>query len=196
MAKKLRRRILIFLVLILIGVPVVMAAAWIGTETMIERTSTPEFCTRCHTMAPFAETHAQGTHGGDNPAGVVAICTDCHLPHDSATSHLLAKARTGLRDAWAQAIYVFSKPDWVANLEHREDFVYDSGCLRCHAALESASKGQPAAMAAHRAYFAGQIDLACVGCHKHVGHEDLLPALARHFKEVTFVADKEEAARD
>lgn len=196
MTKKLRNRILLIFVLLVIGVPIVMAAAWIGTETMIERTSGAEFCTRCHTMEPFAEAHAQDVHGGDNAGGVVAVCTDCHLPHDSALNHLVAKAQTGLRDAWAQAIYIFHKPDWVAGLEEREHYVYDSGCLNCHQALERVSKGNPAALAAHQAYFSGKLDKDCVACHQHVGHEDLLPALARHFDEVSFVAEQGDGSDD
>jgi len=194
MTKKLRNRILLIFVLLVIGAPIVMAAAWIGTETVIERTSGAEFCTRCHTMEPFAEAHAKDVHGGDNAGGVVAVCTDCHLPHDSAFSHLVAKAQTGLRDAWAQAIYIFHKPDWVAGLEEREHYVYDSGCLSCHQALERMSEGNPVALAAHGAYFSGQLDKACVACHQHVGHEDLLPALARHFKEVSLISERSDDA--
>lgn len=187
------RLALIILVVLLLVLPAVMAAAWIGTETMVERTSGAEFCSRCHTMTPFAKSHSEDVHGGDNRGGVVAQCTDCHLPHDSPVSHLIAKAQTGLRDAWAQAIYWIHKPDWLEGLEERAEYVYDSGCLSCHAALERVTTGDQSAIMAHRAYFGGQMKGGCVTCHKHVGHENLREALAAHFDEVVFVAAEGEA---
>ena len=53
MIKRWIRRLLGPLIAIAIIVPAVMAAGWIGTETMVEKTSDAEFCTRCHTMEPF-----------------------------------------------------------------------------------------------------------------------------------------------
>ena len=110
-SKRFSRRLLVVLVLLLLVVPAAIAAAWMGTETMIEQTSDAEFCTHCHTMEPMAIAHTRSKHGGDNPAGLVAECTDCHLPHDNAANHLFAKATTGLRDLWAQTIYPIHKPD-------------------------------------------------------------------------------------
>lgn len=195
-SKRFSRRLLLVLVLLVLVVPAAIAAAWMGTETMIEQTSDAEFCTHCHTMEPMATAHARSKHGGDNPAGLVAECTDCHLPHDNAAHHLFAKATTGLRDLWAQTIYPIHKPDWIGKLEERADYVYDSGCLHCHSALERATTDDPAASAAHSAYFAnaagdgGQGPSSCVECHKHVGHEDLRNALEAHFDEVPEVADE------
>ncbi|NBC13019.1 MAG: 7-cyano-7-deazaguanine reductase [Gammaproteobacteria bacterium] len=197
-SKRFSRRLLLVLVLLLLVVPAAIAAAWMGTETMIEQTSDAEFCTTCHTMEPLAIAHTRSKHGGDNPAGLVAECTDCHLPHDNAANHLFAKATTGLRDLWAQTIYPIHKPDWIGKLEERADYVYDSGCLHCHSALERATTDDPAASAAHSAYFAnadaegasGQGPSSCVDCHKHVGHEDLRNALEAHFDEVPEMAEE------
>jgi cytochrome c-type protein NapC len=195
-AKRFSRPVLVVLVLVLLVLPAAIAAAWMGTETMIEQTSDAEFCTTCHTMEPLATAHTRSRHGGDNPAGLVAECTDCHLPHDNAANHLFAKATTGLRDLWAQTIYPIHKPDWIGNLAHREDFVYDSGCLNCHAALERATSDDPAAGIAHEDYFASAGDAgaaaegpdSCVDCHQHVGHENLRSALESHFDYVPQVA--------
>lgn len=194
-SKRFSRRLLLVLVLLLLVVPAAIAAAWMGTETMIEQTSDAEFCTTCHTMEPMAIAHTRSKHGGDNPAGLVAECTDCHLPHDNAANHLFAKATTGLRDLWAQTIYPIHKPDWIGKLDERADYVYDSGCLHCHSALERATTDDPAASAAHSAYFAnaagdgGEGPSSCVDCHEHVGHADLRNALEAHFDEVPEVAD-------
>ncbi|WP_200234274.1 cytochrome c3 family protein [Thiohalocapsa halophila] len=196
-SKRFSRRLLLILVVLLLVVPAAIAAAWMGTETMIKQTSDAEFCTHCHTMEPMAIAHTRSKHGGDNPAGLVAECTDCHLPHDNAANHLFAKATTGLRDLWAQTIYPIHKPDWIGKLDERAEYVYDSGCLHCHSALERATTDDPAASAAHSAYFAnadaeggGQGPSSCVDCHEHVGHEDLRNALEAHFDEVPEVADE------
>jgi len=162
----------------------VMAVGWVGTETIVENTDDADFCTTCHTMKPFADAHARDVHGGNNAGGVVANCTDCHLPHDGALGHLFTKARTGMHDLMAQAVYPVHKPDWVGGLEERATYVFDSGCLDCHAALKSASSDEPAAMAAHKAYFGGDVGDGCVGCHKHVGHAELRETLAAFFDEV------------
>jgi len=183
-----RNRILLILILVLLVVPAVMAMAWIGSETVIEHTGDAEFCTTCHTMEPFAVAHARDVHGGNNAGGVVAECTDCHLPHDNAAHFLYQKARTGLRDVLAQSVYWLHKPDWVGNLEQRAEWTYDSGCLQCHAELERVSDRNEAAAAGHSAYFAGTISGGCVACHQQVGHAELRAAMAEHFDEVATVA--------
>lgn len=185
MNKRWIRRLLFTLIVVAVIVPAVMAAGWIGTETVVEKTSDAEFCTSCHTMEPFATSHEQDVHGGNNPGGVVAHCTDCHLPHDGAAQHLFAKAKTGTRDAIAQAIYPIHKPDWIADLEERAEYVYDSGCLSCHAALKDATSDDPAALAAHKTYFGGDVGEGCVSCHANVGHKNLKVMLDDHFDEVS-----------
>ena len=199
MSKRWIRRLIVTLIAIAVIVPAVMAAGWIGTETVVNKTSDAEFCTSCHTMEPFARAHEQDVHGGNNPGGVVANCTDCHLPHDGAARYLFAKAKTGLHDAFAQAIYPIHKPDWIANLEKRADYVYDSGCLNCHAALKDATSDDPAALAAHKAYFGGDVGEGCVSCHANVGHKNLRVMLDDHFDEVSLSempGDKDDAAVD
>ena len=89
-----------------------------------------------------------------------------------------------MRDVIAQTIYPFHKPDWLAQLEERGEYVYDSGCLSCHAALKEATKDDPAALAAHKAYFDGDVGEGCVECHSQVGHKNLKIMLADHFEEV------------
>lgn len=146
-------------------------------------------------MEPFAATHEKDVHGGANSGGVVAECTDCRLPHDTAAHHLFAKARTGLRDLWAQAINFAHKPDWIGLLEERSNYVYGSGCLDCHAALERASRDNPTAAAVHDAYFADTEGQSCVDCHQHIGLAGLRDAFVDYFDEVepSDVPGREEA---
>ncbi|MCK7574982.1 MAG: NapC/NirT family cytochrome c [Chromatiales bacterium] len=160
---------------------VVMAGSWSLTERVIQATSDETFCGLCHSMRPFAETHALDVHGGHNRGGVSAACADCHLPHDSPWVYLVAKAETGIKDLLAEPVAFFREPNWIGRLERREDYVYDSGCLKCHKHLERAIDQTPAALFGHQTYFAGLeagTRMQCVTCHIHVGHRDLLARLA------------------
>ncbi|MBK5968516.1 MULTISPECIES: cytochrome c3 family protein [Thiorhodovibrio] len=184
MLKRLTNRLFLFIALLLVLVPAVMALSWIGTETVLQETADAEFCGSCHSMTPFVETHAEDVHGGNNAGGVVANCADCHLPHTRAQDYLHAKIRTGVHDVLAQGTAWLHPVDWLAKREERDQFVYDSGCLTCHSALKNASKGDPAALAAHKGYFSDQALGSCVSCHAQVGHKDLRAALAEHFDHV------------
>ncbi len=163
---------------LLMTVPVVMIGGWTLTEGAIGATSDREFCTTCHTMEPFALAYDQDVHGGRNSNGIAANCADCHLPHDSPGHYLIAKVQTGMHDGFAQLMSVFREPDWIGNLDNRAEYVYDSGCLTCHAKLQSATGDNPTMTLAHQAYFEGDANLLCVTCHAHVGHKDLLTHLS------------------
>ena len=125
-------------------------------------------------MEPMGLAYETTKHGGNNRLGFKAQCTDCHLPHDSATSYIVTKAMTGMRDMWAQLTYdPESPPNWREKRKHRQYYVFDSGCLKCHA--EKAAGNDPS----HPAYFAGgdspfkgQGKFRCVDCHFYVGHSD------------------------
>ncbi len=155
-----------------------VSASWVVTENVVQATSGQEFCSVCHTMKPFAETYAQDIHGGNNPQGLSAACADCHLPHDSQSGYLIAKVKTGIHDGWAEIVALFKEPDWIGNLENRESYVYDSGCLRCHTHLDRAEGQTPTGAFGHQTYFKSAGAMHCVTCHTQVGHRDLLARLS------------------
>ncbi len=140
---------------------------------MVQGTSGAEFCGRCHTMAPMVASYRQDIHGGAGNSGVQAKCTQCHVPHTSNANHMIMKARFGVRDVWAQLTYDLDAIDWQAKREHREDYVFDSGCLGCHSNLEQASESSAVSFVAHRPYFLGTTESKCVTCHNRVGHRNL-----------------------
>jgi cytochrome c-type protein NapC len=88
------------------------------------------------------------------------------------------KARFGMHDAWAQLTYDLDAIDWQAKRAHREDFVFDSGCLECHQDLERASEQSAKSFVAHKPYFLGTVEARCVTCHENVGHKNLSTHLA------------------
>lgn len=158
---------------------VFVSGSWIVTDTALQATSGDEFCSLCHTMKPFAEAYSEDIHGGKNPKGLSAACADCHLPHDSRSGYLFAKAKTGIYDVWREMLALFEEPDWIGNLANRERYVYDSGCLRCHSRLQQAENpASPTATFGHGLYFKSNGAMHCVSCHTHVGHKDLLARLS------------------
>lgn len=157
---------------IIIGIVVVallIPLTWAGVETGIEFTSQPEFCGSCHVMKPMVAAYRDSVHGGNNPYGVAAKCTDCHTSHTNAFSYLASKTQSGITDIWVNTFGNPSALDWQANRERHDEYVYDSGCLQCHKNLLQIAAGR----GAHEKYFSGTINAKCVDCHGGVGHENL-----------------------
>jgi cytochrome c-type protein NapC len=147
--------------------------SWAIADEGFAATSEAEFCVSCHSMELFEASYAADIHGGKNAHGVQAECTDCHLTHTSSTAYFINKVQTGTHDWWVETFGDVENIDWEAKRAHREDYVYDSGCLHCHNNLEQATQASNKAFVAHHDYFAGTIDNQCVTCHEHVGHSNL-----------------------
>ena len=155
-----------------------MLASWIVTESMVQGTSGEAFCGGCHTMTPMVDSYREDVHGGAGNQGVQAKCTQCHIPHNNTVNYMFMKARFGMHDAWAQLTYDLDAIDWQEKRGHSENYVFDSGCLKCHANLQAASESSAVNFVAHRPYFLGTTESKCVTCHNRVGHKDLGAHLA------------------
>lgn len=158
------------LVLAFLGLGVI--ASWGLTDQALHLTSTQEFCGSCHSMKPMQASFLRDRHGGRSSTGVQALCTDCHLPHDSTIDYLWMKARNGAWDVWKEFVLGAEDVDWHAKRARANEYVYDSGCLKCHNHLQSGSELDPAQFVAHRPYFQGTTTDSCIDCHQ-VGHADL-----------------------
>ena len=143
--------------------------SWMVVETGIEISSHADFCGVCHAMESMVNSYHDSIHGGNNPRGVMAACTDCHVSHKNVFTHFIGKARSGTHDVWITLTRDESTLDWQAKREERNEYVYDSGCLTCHRNLEAATADKHF----HDNYFSGVIDTQCVECHEEVGHDNL-----------------------
>ena len=76
-------------------------------------------------------------------------------------------------DTWVELLYDPDSTDWHAIRDNRESYVFDSGCLGCHANLLDAFPRSTDAFAAHKPYFSEESQKTCVSCHTSVGHKDL-----------------------
>jgi cytochrome c nitrite reductase small subunit len=150
--------------------------ASLATVHMVEETGDDEFCGACHEMDIFCETWREGSHGTAELGIEVAKCVDCHLPHTGTVPYLIAKGRTGMHDTIAHIRGY--EPDWVENLEHREAYVYESGCRECHKELIAPGISLKA-YNAHRDVITGETTKTCIACHSEVGHGDLKSALMK-----------------
>ena len=151
------------------GILLLTVVSWMGIETGIEVSSHADFCGVCHSMEPMVKSYHDSTHGGNNPRGVMAACTDCHVAHDNVFTHFVGKAQSGTHDAWVTMTRDESTLDWQELRNHSEEYVYDSGCLTCHRNLEAAT----ADSSFHDSYFKGDTGSQCVTCHESVGHANL-----------------------
>lgn len=139
----------------------------------IENSSKEEFCIQCHTIYPAIQAHRDDVHGGKNKVGFKAHCADCHLPQGNVFRHVLEKSKTGTFDLISEIFFDKSKIDWEKIREDRKDFVFDSGCLKCHSNFESSIGFSQKAFVAHRPIVLKTVNKQCVECHKHVGHKNL-----------------------
>lgn len=164
--------VLIRWLFILATLAVLVIASWIGTDFALHKTSDAAFCGSCHSMKPMQLSFLQDTHGGRSTSGIQALCTDCHLPQDNYISYLYMKGKNGAWDVWKEYVLGADDVDWHGKLTEVNRYTYDSGCLKCHNRLQSASELSNKQFVAHKPYFQKRTDKTCVDCHK-VGHNNL-----------------------
>ncbi len=163
----------VFSVLLLAGVGLGVALSWAAMDTIIHATGDDEFCSSCHSIAPMGAAYREDIHGGNNPAGWRATCSQCHIPQDNSLHYLVVKGYHGIVDPTMELIKDPHDIDWHGNRERREEYVYDSGCLNCHLKLQDAETDNRRAQRSHKRYFSDPDDYSCVECHENVGHSRL-----------------------
>lgn len=83
----------------------------------------PETCMNCHVMTDAYASWQRGGHGR------VAVCNDCHVPHENLVAKYGFKAMDGTKHS---AIFTFRKEPQVLELSHTAQPVVQKNCLRCH----------------------------------------------------------------
>lgn len=112
--------------------------------------SDPAACTNCHVMQGHFDSWQKSSHRH------VAVCNDCHLPHDFA-GKWLTKLDNGFFHSLAFTLENFHEP---IQIKPRNRRVTQRACLHCHADLvHSMLPAKP-----------GGEMLLCIHCHEDVGH--------------------------
>jgi cytochrome c nitrite reductase small subunit len=113
----------------------------------------PEVCVNCHIMQPQYDSWQKSSHHA------VAVCVDCHLPHDFIGKYV-AKADNGWHHSRGFTLQNFHEPIMIKAPNAR---ILQDNCLACHEdlvhGLVSGVNG-PAE------------EVRCVHCHVTVGHGD------------------------
>jgi cytochrome c nitrite reductase small subunit len=113
-------------------------------------TNDPVACANCHVMREQFEGWQRSSHRS------VAVCNDCHAPHDLMGKYL-TKARNGFWHSFYFTMGTFPDP---IRIRPRNAAVTEGACRTCHAdivlAIDTGSRGGER--------------MACVNCHRDVGH--------------------------
>jgi nitrate/TMAO reductase-like tetraheme cytochrome c subunit len=144
----------------------------------VSYTSGAGFCMSCHEMRVVGEQGWMRSKHYHNPNGVVAGCTDCHVPH-AIVPKLWVKARDGTQDIAVHLLGTSdpSRMDWDRLAATARGKIYDSSCRRCHSNL-TPTGGSLKMVEAHRKYGRTPDAETCLGCHKEEFHgefRNLLP---------------------
>ena len=117
----------------------------------------PGACINCHVMASEYATWQRGSHSR------VAVCNDCHVPHDNVLRKYAFKAKDGLRHA---TVFTLRMEPQVITLNTAAIAVVQENCIRCHVNLvENVTASQVSGGDAHSG--GGQL---CWTCHRATPH--------------------------
>jgi cytochrome c nitrite reductase small subunit len=123
-------------------------------------TSDPAACMNCHIMRAQFDSWVKSSHHA------VAVCNDCHLPHDNPASKLFVKASNGYYHSKAFTLLDFPEP---IRIKPSNAKVLEDNCLRCHGELTGeitahGTLGVPTDPLQKADLY------GCVRCHQEVGH--------------------------
>jgi cytochrome c nitrite reductase small subunit len=125
-------------------------------------TNDPAACANCHVMDAHFDSWLQSSHHA------VAVCNDCHTPHDLLGKYL-TKASNGFWHSFAFTTGDF--PDPIRIKDHNRE-VTEHACRYCHAEITAAitTGAHVVGTGATPADEAAGWEVACTRCHRTVGH--------------------------
>jgi len=148
-----------------------------GFTTAVEATNSIEFCTSCHDMSYNFEEYKKTIHYS-NPAGVRAVCSDCHVPKKNWFSEMYRKLEAGsdclaelmgtinTKEKFEAKRMEMAKREWARMKE--SDSI---GCRNCHSFegmdIEAQAKG---ARNQHTQAAMKEFGKTCIDCHKGIAH--------------------------
>ena len=161
---------------------------WGGFNTVMEATNSLEFCISCHEMRDTVYEEYKKTIHYSNPAGVRAICSDCHVPKD--WTHKIIRKVQASGEVWGKLTGSISTPEKfeakrleLAKHEWARMKSSDSReCRNCHSfdAMDFAhQKKKEASDQMQKAWKEGG---TCIDCHKGIAHK--LPDMTAGYKQL------------
>lgn len=158
--------------LLLVAGGLLCLALLVPSGAAFQYSSSTRFCMyTCHEMQVVAEQGWMRSAHYQNPAGVVAQCTDCHVPPEPLPM-VWTKTRDGAKDVFVH-LFGESDPqrmDWDALAASARSHIADSACQRCHENLTP--QGAPIKqLVAHRENARAPTPKRCVECHLEAFHD-------------------------
>jgi nitrate/TMAO reductase-like tetraheme cytochrome c subunit len=148
---------------------------WGGFNTFMEYTNTLGFCISCHEMRDTVYEEYKTSVHYKNPAGVRAICSDCHVPRPW-TAKLLRKIRAS-NELFHKVVGTIDTPEKfeahrleMAERVWAEMLANDSReCRNCHdyGAMHFEKQRRRSAEKMREAVEEGK---TCIECHKFIAH--------------------------
>lgn len=166
--------------LVLIGGILGAIAFWTGQVTL-HATSTDDFCMTCHSNHSLRDEVMASVHG-NNAAGIVVQCRDCHLPNESFA--YLRKKIAVSPDLWrfittpgfnTQEHLEEHRLEWAELTREYLRSIDSSTCSDCHSRIyDDPPPDGMSRMAVNVHRFNANRDPAerqtCVDCHTGVAH--------------------------
>jgi nitrate/TMAO reductase-like tetraheme cytochrome c subunit len=169
----------------LLGIPIggfllfaIGVLVWLGFESALRASNTLQFCTSCHEMRDNMQPEYEKSPHFKNQAGVRAICSDCHVPHEflpkmrakmAATINELPKHFMGTvssKEKFSAARLAMAEDVWakMKATDSRE-------CRNCHSieAMDVSLQDPSAAKKHDKARMLARHE-TCIDCHKGIGH--------------------------
>lgn len=146
-------------------------AAWLATSTLVGSGAgvgaytfyyadgasyffnDPQACVNCHIMRDQFDAWVKSSHRH------VAVCNDCHAPHDGFLAKWTCKGRNGFFHSLAFTTGVHPDPIRITAYNRR---ITERACRHCHGDIVHMIDAHAAADGPH--------GLECIRCHADVGH--------------------------
>ncbi|NLH12136.1 MAG: cytochrome c nitrite reductase small subunit [Holophagae bacterium] len=120
----------------------------------------PAACVHCHVMREEFDGWQHGSHHS------VAVCNDCHLPHDNIAHKLFVKASNGYYHSKGFTLMNFPEP---IRIKPGNASVLEANCLRCHGEITEEIRAHGTLGVPTDPYQKADL-YGCVRCHQEVGH--------------------------
>lgn len=171
---------------------------WGGFNTVMEATNSLEFCITCHEMRDNVYEEYKKTIHYSNPAGVRAICSDCHVPKD--WTHKIIRKVQASGELWAKITGEVDTPEkfnakrlTLAKHEWARMKASDSReCRNCHSFEAMDFKHQRPKAAEQMSKASKDGTSTCIDCHKGIAHKlpDMSAGYRTLFKDLKAAATK------
>ena len=153
---------------------------WGGFNTAMEATNTMGFCISCHEMRDNVYEEYKKTVHFQNPSGVRAKCSDCHVPHDWVPK-VIRKIKAS-NELWHKLVGTIDTPEkFEAHRLAMATRVWQSmkasdsrECRNCHSFEAMAFVHQSRRAREKMETVAARAGKTCIDCHQGIAHR--LPA--------------------